>query len=135
MGKFDFQFDSALSRQLEKLSDFKNIAPKILEGAVPILKKRIIAETDKHHEYSQDMDLVNSITSSKPSENKYGWYVSVIPSGEDKNGVRNMQKMAHLEYGTSKMSAKPILTKALNDVRDEVAEKMQELFNEVVNSE
>lgn len=135
MGKFDFNFDQDFIQQLERLSDYDNIAPKLLEGAVPILKRYVVAETDKYHEYSQDRQLVNSIKAKKPSKNKYGWYVSCTPTGTDDNGVRNMEKMAHLEYGTSKMSAKPILTKALNDAQDEVTEKLQELFNEVVNEQ
>jgi len=138
MAKFTFNFDTELTKQLERMADYENIAPKLLKGAVPILKKRVIEETDKYHEYSQDKELVSSIKETAPKENKNGWFISVRPVGTDSDGVRNMEKMAHLEFGyNSKLgkhiSAKPILTKALNEARDEVTEKMQELFNEVVN--
>jgi len=132
MGKFDFQFDQELTRQLERLGNYDNIAPLILNGAVPILKRSVKAECAKH---KRTGDMIDSVKETTASKNKYGWYVVVRPTGKDRNGVRNMEKMAHAEFGTSKQPPTPILTKALNDVRDEVTEKMQELYNEVVNSE
>ncbi len=134
MGKFDFEFDSELTRQLERLSDYDNIAPKILEGAVTVLERFVKAETAKHKDTG---DMHKSVRAGKPNKNKYGWYVSVYPRGKDSKGVRNMEKMAHLEYGYIDKSGKqvapePILTKSLNDAREEVSDKMQELFNEVV---
>jgi HK97 gp10 family phage protein len=131
MGKFDFQFDQELSRQLERLGNYDNIAPKILNGAVPILKRYVKAETAKH---KRTGDMVESIKETTVSKNKYGWYVVVRPTGVDRNGVRNMEKMAHAEFGTSNQPPTPILTKALNDARDEVTDKMQEVFNEEVKN-
>lgn len=137
MGKFDFNFDAELTRQMERLSNYDAIAETMLSEAVPILEREVISETDKYHEYSQDYELVNSIKPTKPKKNKYGWFIRVIPTGKDKYGVRNMEKMAHLEYGykTKKgkhITPKPIITKALNDAREEVNAKMQEIFNEAV---
>ena len=59
----------------------------------------------------------------------------------DKNGnthdrkepVRNMEIMAHMEYGTSEINPIPILSKAMKDSEVSVAEKMQEIFNEEVS--
>lgn len=129
MGKFDFEFDSELVRQLERLSNFDEIAPKILDETVPILEKYVKSETAKHN---RTKDMLNSIKKTKANKNKYGWFVTVRPTGKDRKGVRNMEKMAHAEYGTSKQPPTPILTKALNDARQEVTDKMQEIFNEVV---
>lgn len=134
MGKFDFEFDSEYTRKLERLADYDNIVPKILEGSVVILERYVKAETAK---YKDTGDMYNSVKAGKPNKNKYGWYVSVYPRGNDSKGVRNMDKMAHLEYGYidksgKQIAPKPILTKALNDAREGVTEKMQELFNEVV---
>ncbi|RDU22761.1 HK97-gp10 family putative phage morphogenesis protein [Anaerosacchariphilus polymeriproducens] len=129
MGKFDFQFDPGLIKQMEKLADYDNIAPRLLEGAVPILTTRVKAEASKHRLTSS---MYNSIKANKPKKNKYGWFVSVRPTGVDKNGTRNMEKMMHLEYGTSKITPKPMLSKALNSAEQEVNNKLQELFNEVI---
>ena len=116
-------------RQLERLSNFDEIAPKILDETVPILEKYVKSETAKHN---RTKDMLNSIKKTKANKNKYGWFVTVRPTGKDRKGVRNMEKMAHAEYGTSKQPPTPILTKALNDARQEVTDKMQEIFNEVV---
>lgn len=129
MSKFDFQLDPELTRQLEKLADYDSFAPKILDGVIPILERRVKAEVARH---KVSGDLYASIKKMKAFKNKYGWFVCVTPTGTDEKGVRNAEKLAYLEYGTSKQEAKPVLTKALNDSRDEVTEKMQELFNEIV---
>jgi len=68
------------------------------------------------------------------TKNKIGWYVSVRPTGVDEKGVRNMEKMAHAEFGTSKQTATPILSKAIADCRDECLEKMIETYKEIVES-
>ncbi len=146
MGKFDFYFDERLTRQLEKLANFdEEIAPRVLNESVPILESYVKKEAAKH---KRTGILVNSIKKTKAIKNKYGWFVSVRPTGmskevmgEDgvvrprKEPVRNMEVMAHLEYGTSEQEPIPILTKALKDAESEVAEKMQEIFNEVVKIE
>jgi HK97 gp10 family phage protein len=129
MGKFDFNFDSDLTQQLERLENFDEIAQKVLGGATPILERHVKAETEKH---KKSGDLYTSIKPSKPKKNQYGWYSTVKPTGKDKKGVRNMEKMAYLEYGTSNEDAHPVLTKALKDAEPEVTEKMQEIYNEAV---
>jgi HK97 gp10 family phage protein len=130
MGKFDFQFDAELTRQLERLENFDEIAPKILDGATPILEGHIKGEVSKHKKTG---DMYNSIKPTKASKNEYGWFTVVRPTGKDKNGVRNMDKLAYLEYGTSKEAPTPVLTKAVKDAEPEVTEKMLELFNEAVS--
>lgn len=129
MGKFDFNFDQELTRQLERLENYDEIAPRILNGAVVILQKRVMSECANH---VQTADLLNSIKKTTADKNKYGWYVCVRPTGVDGKGVRNMEKLVYAEYGTSKQSPTPILTKATKDSESEVADRMQEIFNEVV---
>jgi len=129
MGKFDFEFDPELVRQLERLENFDEIAPKILDGAVPILERSVNKEVSKHKITG---DLAGSIKKTKANKNQYGWFVTVRPTGKDRKGVRNMEKLVYAEYGTSQQSPTPIITKALNDARSEVENKMQEIFNEVI---
>ena len=43
-----------------------------------------------------------------------------------------MAILAHLEYGTSKQSPIPILSKAINDSKSEVEAKMREVFEEEI---
>ena len=62
--------------------------------------------------------------------NQRGYYISVRPTGKDKKGVRNMEKMAALEFGVDgKQAATPVLTPAVNDAEGKVLDKMQEVFD------
>ncbi|MDF2537412.1 MAG: hypothetical protein K0S76_433 [Herbinix sp.] len=132
MGKFDFQFDTALIRQLEKLSNYDEIAPKILSEAIPILERHVRGEIAKHKKTGA---LLKSIKAGKPAQNKYGWYATVFPTGTDENGMRNAEKLVYMEYGTSTQPSIPVLTKALKDAEPKVTEVLQKAFNEAVKVE
>jgi HK97 gp10 family phage protein len=127
VGKFDFVFDAKLTRQLEKLSNFDEIAEEMLTEAVLILArcvKRSIGKFGTDEGY-----LLSSIrTQKKPEKNEYGWYTSVIPTGKDDHGVWNMQKLMILEYGTRYIKPRSILSNAVNNAREEVNEKMMEVM-------
>ena len=129
MGKFDFEVPTDFLKQLGKLADVDRIAPKMLNEALPILERNVKAEVSKH---VVSGDLLKSIKMSKAKKNKYGYYASVRPTGTDKKGVRNMEKMVYLEYGTSKQSPAPTLTKAIKDSEKAVLDKMQEVFDREV---
>lgn len=148
MGKFDFQIPDDFLKQLGKLADVDRIAPKMLNEALPILEKNVKREVAKVSESGrvitytytdkkgktrtakrkQTGDLLKSIKMSKANKNKYGYYASVRPTGKDSKGVRNMEKLVYLEYGTSKQSPTPTLTKAIKDSESAVLNKMQEVF-------
>jgi HK97 gp10 family phage protein len=129
MGKFDFEIPTDFIKQLGKLADVDRIAPKMLNEALPILERNVKAEVSKH---VVSGDLLKSIKMSKAKKNKYGYYASVTPTGTDKKGVRNMEKMVYLEYGTKNQPPRPTLTKAIKDSEKAVMEKMQEVFNREV---
>jgi HK97 gp10 family phage protein len=129
MAKFDFQIPDDFIKQLGRLADVDRIAPQMLNEALPILERNVKSEVSKH---VVSGDLLKSIKMSKAKKNKYGYYASVRPTGTDKKGVRNMEKMVYLEYGTSKQASKPTLTKAIKDSEKAVLDKMQEVFNREV---
>ena len=129
MGKFDFQVDPAFLKQLGRLADVDRLAPKMIDEAIPILEKNVKSELSRH---KRTGDMVNSIKHTKANENKYGYYATVRPTGKDRKGVRNMAKLAHAEYGTSKQAPTPMLTKALKDSESAVLAKMQEVFEREV---
>lgn len=129
MGKFDFEIPADFIKQLGRLADVDRIAPQMLNEALPILERNVKSEVSKH---VVSGDLLKSIKMSKAKKNKYGYYASVRPTGTDKKGVRNMEKMVYLEYGTSKQPARPTLTKAIKDSEKAVLDKMQEVFNREV---
>ena len=93
MGKFDFNFDTELTRQLERLENYDEIAEKILTEAIPILERKVVSETDKYHEFKV---ILNSI---KLNQNQKEKTDGIELSNQTIKTVRNMEKMAHLEYG------------------------------------
>jgi hypothetical protein len=76
--------------------------------------------------------MLNSVKKTKAGKNKYGYFATVRPTGVDEKGVRNMEKLAHAEYGTSKQVPTPILTKSIKDSETSVLNKMQEVFEREV---
>lgn len=143
MGKFAFEIDQDFVKKLLELSDPDEYVPQILDSAIPILEESVKSELSKYKRTSQ---LINSVKKTKASKSPNGGYfVCVRPTGKSDNyidgkgilrkykvPVRNMEILAHLEYGTSKQKPTPILTKAYKDSYNEVMAKMQEEFGKVV---
>jgi len=129
MAKFDFQIPDDFIKQLGRLADVDRIAPQMIDEAIPILERNVKSEVGKH---KQTGAMVNSVKKTKANKNKYGYYALVRPTGKDEKGVRNMEKLVYLEYGTSKQASKPTLTKAIKDSEKAVLDKMQEVFDREV---
>lgn len=130
MARFDFAIPDDFIKQLGRLADVDKYAPQMINEALPILENHVKSEVGKH---VASGDLARSIKVSKAKKTKNGGYIaSVHPAGTDSKGVRNMEKMVYLEYGTSKQGATPVLTKAIKDSEPAVMKKMQEAFNREV---
>lgn len=132
MAKFEFQMPDDFIKQLGKLADVDRLAPKMLEGAAPILVRTLKAKV-ANTQQSELGDMYKSIKMSKTYSNKNGHFLVVRPTGKDKYGKRNMDKFAYMEFGTSKQPARPMMQAAINDAKTEVLDKMQEIFNEEVS--
>lgn len=128
MARFQFDFDE-LEKQILGLDNFDEIAPKIIEASIPTLKTNVITEMEKHKESGE---MVESVKATKLKKGKNGWSTFVRPTGYDAKGVRNMEKLAHLEYGTSKQDAIPTLSVAVSKSEKPIAEIMQEVYNREV---
>lgn len=129
MGKFDFQISPEFIKQLGNLADVDRVAPQMIDEAMPILESNLKKELSKH---KRTGDMLNSVKKTKAGKNKYGYFATVRPTGVDEKGVRNMEKLAHAEYGTSKQVPTPILTKSIKDSETSVLNKMQEVFEREV---
>ena len=125
MAKFDIQGIDDLMDELSYL-DVERIAPMMLEEAEPILTKEVVKQVGKHRDTG---DMVESIKSTGAERTKNGYYLAVRPTGKDRKGVRNMEKLAYLEYGTGREAARPVLTKAVHAAEEEVLKKMQEVYD------
>ena len=130
MANFEFDFDDLFAKQLEGLEDFDGLAIKMLEGASPTLVKNLKESCASHRDTGE---MVNSIKATKPKKGKKGITTTVRPTGKDKKGVRNMEKLVYLQYGTSKQTATPVVDKAVKNSASSVAEIMQEIYNREVS--
>lgn len=128
MARFDIRGIDDFMKELNRI-DIDRIAPKMLEESVPILEKSVKIEVAKHKDTGA---MEESIKPTAADVNKKGHYICVRPTGKDKKGVRNMEKMVYMEYGTSKQDATPVLSPAVRKSEGEVTEKMQEVFNREV---
>jgi HK97 gp10 family phage protein len=130
MGKFDFEVSQDFLKALGRLADVDRFAPKMIDESMPILADHLKDELKKHRRTS---DMLDSVKKTKAGKGKNGGYYAVVrPTGRDKKGVRNMEKLAWLEYGTKKQTPTPILTKAIKDSQSAVEKKMQEVFEREV---
>ena len=131
MAKFEVNGLDGLMAQLDRLGRFDEIAPKMLEEAVPILEEEVIRQATFHWKTG---DMVKSIKKSGAMAGRGGgYYICVRPTGTDRNGVRNMEKAAWIEFGIKGRAATPMLTTAVLNARQEVVNKMQEVFNREVS--
>ena len=133
MAKFDMQGIDDLMKELSYL-DCERIAPAMLEEAEPILTREVIEKIRPHRDTGE---MYNSIKSTGHQRSRDGYYLCVRPTGKStrkrkgkrKSPVRNMDKLAWLEYGTSTEPARPVLTSAVHAAEEPVLKKMQEVFN------
>lgn len=131
MAKFSVDpkdFDIVL-KELERSADVDSWGPKALAEASPILEESIKRRASSHDRTGA---MTRSIKPTKPKKNRWGHFVVIRPTGKDKKGVRNMEKLVYMEYGTSKQSATPVMTPALNDAKEKVNQKLQEVFEREV---
>lgn len=130
MAAFDIKGLDELMTTLDRMGRFDEIAPKMLEEAVPILEEEVIRQAAPHWVSG---DMVKSIKKTGATAgSRGGYYICVRPTGTDRKGVRNMAKMAYLEFGAKGRPAVPMLTTAVLNASPAVKAKMQEVFNREV---
>ena len=100
----------------------------MIEAGAPILEDNMRRRAKDH---SESGDMAESI---RPTQvRKYGssgFRMTVRPTGKDENGVRNMEKMCYLEYGTVHQNASPVISPAIAESEEAVMEAMQKVFDE-----
>lgn len=131
MGFKEMGFDE-FAKELEKLGKVDEYAPQLLSAAAPVLEKelRIQVKREANRGYATG-DLAGSITAFKPGKNKYGHYVAVSAKGKDRKGVRNNEKLAYLNYGTTKQEGRPVIAKSIKNAENGCLKAMQQKFDEV----
>lgn len=129
MAKFSVTMDNELVKQLERLENFDELAKQILTDSSQPLESALNRELSEHKDTETLIRSVKKIV----KKSKYGWFLTVRPTGKDKKGVRNMEKLAYLEFGTSKQSPRPLLARVMSRAESAVKELMQRNFDDYVN--
>ena len=132
MAQFDVHGFEPLFEKLEKLSNFEKIAPKMLEAGMEELQVSVVKEASEHRDTG---DMVASIKPTGLAKTKGGgYYMCTRPTGKDRKGVRNMEKIVYLEFGVKGRPATPVITKAVLNAEPHVIAAMREVFEREVES-
>ena len=128
MGRFNTSV--GLDEFINDLSaiDIEYIAPHALEESAPIVESKLTARAEMHKRTGA---MARSIKAGKATK-KHGKYeLFVGPQGKDKRGVRNMEKMAYLEYGVKshKQPPTPVITPTVKECHTKVCDSMQATFD------
>ncbi len=115
---------------LERLGRFDEVAPEMMDAGMEVLQKEVVSAASEHVDTGA---MVNSIKQSGLQAGYGGgYYMCTRPTGKDKKGVRNMEKMAYLEYGVKGRPAVPVMTKALIRAEPQVVQAMKDVFEKEV---
>jgi hypothetical protein len=113
----------------------ETMAVKAVNKAVPILEEALkssIAEA-ANRGYATG-ELVESVDSTPARGNDLGVFSVVKPEGIDEKGVRNVEKMAYLEYGVASHGQEPhpVRQTAIDKAKSECIQMMERVINEEV---
>ena len=117
---FDEIIKGLSSLDVDKMTD------EMIQAAEPVMIEKLTNHAKKHRDTGS---MVNSIKSTGVKQKNKGKYLVVRPTGTDGNGVRNMEKMAYLEYGTYKQAATPVVTPAVKEAEATVESNMDRIFD------
>lgn len=133
MANFKVDFPNDLTQELIKISNTDEYMLDIIDKAMPT-----VVDSLKAHIRARVKDgtgtLVGSVKSTRASKPKNGGYYAIArPVGKDKKGVRNMEKLAYLEYGTTKQTPRPLLASTKGDVLPKVEEIVRQAFKDSID--
>ncbi len=129
MARCDIFGEAEIMRQIEALGN-PNLGKKVIESAVPIVKRALVEKVRNSHVDTGNM--LNSIKETTPVYKASGWYSFIRPTGKDSKGVRNMEKLAYIEFGANNHGqiAMPVIAPAVSSCRKETLQVMQQTFKE-----
>ena len=120
-----------LLKKMEKLSDrgkVEEIAKRAVEAAQPLNEAsvRSALASVEHGPYATG-SVSGSISSTPAKINAYGAYAVARPTGHDAKGVRNGAKAAFLQYGTSRLPARPWRERAVSGAETACVKTMEQI--------
>ena len=130
MASFQTHGMDELLRQLSDLADgSEELAIKMVDESLPILENELRGEASKHKETGAMVGSIKKTAAKEVGSGIFGW---VRPTGKDAKGVRNMAKLAYINYGVHGRPPQPIIVKAVNIAEPKIIQKMQEVFEREV---
>ena len=126
-----------LDEIFKKCMKAEEIAKKAIDQAAPILeasfKGKVAGAATKGYATGE---LADSISTTKAKVNDRGVFAAVRPTGHDRKGVRNAEKLAYLEYGTSRGQApRPVRDAAVSAVEGQCISVMEQVVYEEMGAE
>lgn len=134
MASFSVAGLDGIVRSLSNLAgDTDRIAKEAIDAAKPVLRDALsqCIEEAADRGYATG-ELAGSIKATETKRDAQGYYAEVKATGTDKKGVRNSEKLAYLEHGTSRQVARPVMKKAIEQAREKCESIMQEKIEEAV---
>ena len=124
-------FDN-LIKELDKLSK-KAYVDEVTKKAVNAAKD-VVASSMRSAIASSEYgprstgSVAASVVATDAKVNSYGTYSVAKPTGRDKEGKRNGEKAAYLEYGSPKMAARPWRARAVAGAEDAAIRIMEDVI-------
>lgn len=137
MAAFSFEISSELMEMMKELEDPSSLCEKGMKKAETIIVEAMKEECEKHQRSARDPtrgEMKESIKATGPKKNEYGLYDFVRPTGKDSKGVRNMEKLAYLQYGTVQQAAEPVCEPVVTRIESQVLKELQRPFEGVVKN-
>ena len=121
-----------LIRKLDKLGDqghVEEIGKKAVTAAAPITEAAMkgALSASEHGPYSTG-SVSSSVQTTTAKVNSYGAYAVARPTGRDAKGTRNAAKAGFLEYGTSRLPARPWRGKAVGSSQGAAIQAMESVI-------
>lgn len=146
MAKFSFQLPDQFMEQLKRCANIDEIAPKMIDEALPIVERAFIKNLEPHRDTGELIKNLKILPAKKYKNGAWGgvvtatgidqgkYYIRKRALGErKKEGFRNYQKLIALEYGTSRQRPTPVIDKTVRDAEKDVIDTMQAAFEREVS--
>lgn len=137
MATFNLELSPELMEMMKELEDPSSLCEKGMKEAEKIMVEAMKEECEKHKRSNRDPtrgEMAESIKATGPRKNEYGLYDFVRPTGKDSKGVRNMEKLAYLQYGTVQQAAEPVCEPVVTRIESQVLQELQRPFEGVVKN-
>lgn len=135
MARLDVQgFDGVFDYLDTLAAGIGGAANEALNNASPVMAESLKREIRQKAERGYATgELAESVVPTKAKKNQYGRFVAVRVVGKDRRGTRNGEKLAYLEYGTSRQDASPVLDNAVKRAEAGCMEKIQDTIDKYID--